>query len=326
MGRKREPLEPLDVHLIQQAFAVTEGGQIVRSSTGEIATFIGPGKKLLVRVYIDGKIRRVLATRIAWALASGEWPDGVVRCRNGVDDDLRAENLLVTKRGPRPFTMSIGGRASALVHRSEADRAMLAALAEHEGSLTVPQLSESVGQSAPCCCHRLAKLEKRGLVCGPHCDARRRWNLTPAGQALAAAALPVLDDTDRDILTIIVRQPAKLMALARQIGCCALTAKRRLGLMIERGLVKVANATFSITDAGISALGDGAPKRPELWVRPETVSAALSRDVHERQHHHAHDDRSAAQRSEQVTGARTRAGPSHRFGKLRDDEFDRMTG
>jgi hypothetical protein len=65
-----------------------------------------------------------------------------------------------------------------------------AALAEQQGALTVPQLSQSVGQSAPCCCVRLAKLEARGLVCGPRCDARKRWDLTPAGKALAAASAP----------------------------------------------------------------------------------------------------------------------------------------
>ena len=79
---------------------------------------------------------RFAAARIAWCLAAGEWPSGVVRARNGVDDDLSFDNLIATMRGPRPFTMGAGGKASSLERRSAADRAMLAALAEHQGSLT----------------------------------------------------------------------------------------------------------------------------------------------------------------------------------------------
>ena len=186
MGRPRLT-QPLDIRVVKDAFAVTPEGAIVRSSTGEAATFRGPAGKLMVRVYHDGKISRIAAARIAWCLAAGEWPSGVVRARNGVDDDLSFDNLIATMRGPRPFTMGAGGKASSLERRSAADRAMLAALAEHQGSLTVPQISRLVGSSAPCVCARLGKLSDIGLTCGPKCDARARWDLTPAGKALAAA-------------------------------------------------------------------------------------------------------------------------------------------
>ena len=77
----------------------SNSGQIVRRSTGEPAIFRGPGAQLLVRVYHQGGIRRFAAGRIAWCDACGEWPKGVVKPRNGVDDDLRPENLILVKAG-----------------------------------------------------------------------------------------------------------------------------------------------------------------------------------------------------------------------------------
>ena len=60
----------------------------------------------MARVQFEGRTRRIAASRIAWALATGQWPKGVVRARNGIDDDLRFDNLILTERGPRPFTKS----------------------------------------------------------------------------------------------------------------------------------------------------------------------------------------------------------------------------
>ena len=112
----RQPLPPVD--LIQQAFALRQDGTLIRREchvaalAHEPATFIGPGGRLLARVYHQGRIRRIAASRVAWALATGEWPRGIVRPRNGVDDDLRESNLILTKAGPRPFDWGKGGRAT----------------------------------------------------------------------------------------------------------------------------------------------------------------------------------------------------------------------
>ena len=73
MGRSRQTLPPLDVEIVREAFALRQDGQIVRRGCrvaaldGEPATFTGPGGKLLVRVYVNGKIRRTAAGRVAWA-------------------------------------------------------------------------------------------------------------------------------------------------------------------------------------------------------------------------------------------------------------------
>ena len=76
----------------------------------------------MVRLTVNGKIRRIAATRIAWVLAAGQRPRGVVRARNGIDDDLRFDNLILTERGPRPFTKSAGGKASSLERRAKRPR------------------------------------------------------------------------------------------------------------------------------------------------------------------------------------------------------------
>jgi hypothetical protein len=166
MGRKQQTQPPIPATTIREAFHVRQDGQIVRRSTGEIATFSGPGAQLLVRVYHQGCIRRFAAGRIAWVLATGEWPKGVVRCRNGVDDDLRPENLIVVKAGAHPFDQARGGKASSLVRRAKTTTTLINALAGHPGA-TVPQLSRLVGSSAPCVCTRLGKLSDMGLTCGP---------------------------------------------------------------------------------------------------------------------------------------------------------------
>ena len=204
MGRGVNTQPPIDAAFIREAFHVRQDGRIVRRSTGEIATFSGPGAQLLVRVYHQGGIRRFAAGRIAWAIAVGEWPKGVVKARNGVDDDLRPENLIVVKAGARPFDQGKGGMASSLERRAKTATTLINALADHPGA-TVPQLSRLVGSSAPCVCTRLGKLADMGLTCGPKCDARARWDLTAQGRALAAAALPLIDDLDKNILMACAR-------------------------------------------------------------------------------------------------------------------------
>jgi hypothetical protein len=160
-----------------------------------------------------------------------------------------------------------------------------------------------------------------GLTCGPKCDARARWDLTPAGQALAAAAKPVvIDGTDRDVLTVIARSPAGIVAIARQTGSCNLTARRRIDRLVERGLAQTQDDRFAISDQGLAALGDILP-RPAPWLRVEQISAASARDVRERS---PIDDRTHWERSRHGSKAaaqaavtmRLRRRQSHAFGDL----------
>jgi hypothetical protein len=60
MGRRNQTLPALDPEIIREAFPIRDGA-IVRKSTGEPACFRGPHNRLLVRVYRDGKIRRIIA-------------------------------------------------------------------------------------------------------------------------------------------------------------------------------------------------------------------------------------------------------------------------
>jgi hypothetical protein len=184
---------------------------------------------LLARVYHQGRIRRIAAGRIAWALAVGQWPKGVVRARNGDDDDLRPSNLIEVRHGRDPFGAisgkhSKGGKASSLDHRAKMTTTLINALAEHPGS-TVPVLSKLIGSSASCCCTRLGKLADAGLTCGPKCDARARWDLTPAGRELALSANPVvlLDDLDRQVLTALALAPKRQLQLVREVEVCSQT-------------------------------------------------------------------------------------------------------
>ena len=304
MGRPHITQPPVPVDFIQQAFAVRQDGTLVRREchvaalAHEPAAFALNGR-LMVRVYVNGKIRRIAASRTAWALATGNWPKGVVRHRNGDDRDCRQENLLLTRHGRDPFGAisnkhSKGGRASSLAERWARTTTLIRTLADHPGA-TVPQISRLVGSSASCTCTRLGKLSDMGLTCGPKCDARARWDLTPAGKALAASAIPPLDNLDRDILMIIVRSPAKLMALAHRIEVCRLTMRRRIDRLVEQKLMFPHEGRYAITDAGIAALGPDAPQR-QPWVNLERVRASTARDVVAR-HGQEPDDRTRAFRS-----------------------------
>jgi hypothetical protein len=277
MGRKRETEPPVPVEVIRECFAVGDDGAIIRRSTGEVATFSGPGARLLVRVYHQGSTRRFAAGRVAWAIAVGEWPNGVVRCRNGVDDDLRESNLILAKAGPRPFDQARGGKRSSLPERQASDAALIRTLADHPG-LTVPMISRLVGSSGPCTCVRLSRLADAGFCIGPKCDARARWELSQKGRQLAQASNPVfLDDLDRTILSALALTPLRQLALSRRLETCSLTTKRRTGLLISHGLVRQGAAKrFEITDQGRAALG---PDAPRPWVRHEAVAASLAKDV-----------------------------------------------
>ena len=299
MGRRRGPVAPLDPTYVQACFEVRDDGVLCwrerprehfgarpddcsrfnNQREGSEAGFAGPGGKPLVRFVVNGRTRRVALLRVAWICATGEVPRGAVRPRDGNEWNAAFDNLIVTKSGARPFDQAKGGRASSLERRASRVTTLISALADHPGA-TVPMLSKLVGSSVSCTCTRLGKLSDMGLTCGPKCDARARWALTPAGRALAAAASPmVIDDLDRSILTIIAQSPMRLMALAGRIGTCPLTARRRVVGLIERELATQHDSKFTATAAGLEALGGALP---EPWLKREQVAASLSRGVIER--------------------------------------------
>ena len=314
MGRRKQSQPSLEPEFIQRSFRVRQDGQIIRASTGDLATFTGPSGALLIRCYHQGQVRRFTATRVAWALSTGEWPNGVVHVRDGDERNLRASNLVLTKRGPRPFVQSAGGKGSSLERRTQADAALLSALAEHQGALTVPQLSISVGRSAPCCCVRLAKLERNGLVCGPHCNARKHWNLTEAGKAVASSSAPLIpDDTDKRILGALALASMRLVRLAAEVGCCNFTIRRRINTLIERGAVEIDESRrFQISAKGRDFLGDDIPPR---WLDPRRISAAAAKDVAERHGRERIDDRTNAMKSQHASRARQKASATGRFNR-----------
>ena len=193
MGRLRTTEPPVPAEIIKQTFTIRQDGAITRRDchvdalTGEPATFRGPHNRLLVRVYHEGKVRRLLATRVAWAMATGSWPDGPVLPRNGIDDDLRAENLIKVEHGKDPFGAlsdkhSKGGKGSALHERQARNLMLLRTMAENP-DVTLPQLSRLTGSSESCTCVRLEKLAAQGLTCSPRCQAHVRWQLSPGRTA-----------------------------------------------------------------------------------------------------------------------------------------------
>jgi hypothetical protein len=92
--------------------------------------------------------------------------------------------------------------------------------------------------------------------------------------------------------------------LSRRIECCPMTIKRRARALGQKGLIYAdPRRFFSISPAGLAALGPDAPQR-QPWVRVEMISAANARDVVER--HCGLDDRSAAERRRHAGEARLR--------------------
>ena len=230
MGRPQTSQPPLPIEFIQQCFDVRDRQLIWRERphehfphrlddasrfnnqrAGGPAGFAGPDGKPMVRIQYGGKTRRVALLRVAWIVATGELPHGVVRPRDGDEWNASEGNLIVVKCGGNSFAIG----KSSLKHRAEIDSALIKTLAGHLGS-TLPQLSRLTGSSASCCCTRLGKLADMGLTCGPKCDARVRWDLTPAGQALAAAALPPIDDRDRQVLAALSVTGMGVTKLARR--------------------------------------------------------------------------------------------------------------
>ena len=221
---------PLDIQVVQQAFALRQDGVLLRrrchidALSGEPATFIGPGGRVMCRVYHAGKIRRLVAGRVAWAIHANEWPRGPVKPRNGDASDLRPQNLLLTKHGAHQPNAA-AGRASSLDRRAETNAALLQALAER-GNPTLAELSEAVGLSEGRVSARLGRLAERGLTASPMCIPGRAWALTEEGRKRAEAGpRGPLDDTDRAILRIVAQSPVRHMRLAREVEVCPATVR-----------------------------------------------------------------------------------------------------
>ena len=346
MGRPQLSQPPLPVEYVRECFDVRDGVLIWRERpgshfphrvddasrfnnqrAGEPAGFAGPDGKPMVRLQYQGVTRRIALLRVAWIAATGELPTGAVRARDGNEWNASAENLILTKRSANPFAI---GTAS-LKRRGEVDSKLIKTLAEHPGS-TLPQLSRLVGSSAPCVCTRLGKLSDMGLTCGPKCDARARWDLTERGRELAAAANPVvIDDLDRQVLAVLAQVAMGPVRLARRVGTCPMTAKRRAHLLAKRGLVHLDPRKFyAISDAGRQAIGTTNPPRPAPWLNPAAISAASAKDVRQRLTH-PNDDRSAEFRS-RVASMGAQAGVASArlrrtgIGQSATREFDRMAG
>jgi hypothetical protein len=118
----------------------------------------------------------------------------------------------------------------------------------------------------------------------------------------------LLDDLDRRVLAALALTSMGTVKLARRVEVCPMTIRRRVRLLVERGLVFAdPRKFFSITDAGLAALGPEAPQRPEPWVKVEAVSAARAKDVAERQGRQSVDDRTSWARSQQGSRARLKA-------------------
>ena len=284
MGRGVQLEPPVPVEFIQKSFCVRDGCLVHRQSkrtdiVGEPAGFAVNGRPV-VRVQHMGKTRRIGLLRAAWAISTGAYPAGEVVPRDGDHWNASPANLtLVPHCSHKP--QAAAGRASSLVRRQEADRALLAALAAHGGA-SIAQLSRITLTSESRVSTKLGKLAVQGLATSPQCVPGRSWMLTDQGRAVAMEERPLLDDADRQILAVLHCSPMGHVRLSRRIGVCLLTAKRRASFLAERGLVIADIRKFySITSQGIEALG---PKSqpPSRWIRVEAISAAAAKDVAER--------------------------------------------
>ena len=284
MGRgvQTEPLVP--VGFIRQSFSIRQDGALVHRQSkrtdilGEPAGFEVNGRPV-VRVRHNGKTRRIGLLRAAWAISAGAYPAGAVVPRDGNPWNASPRNLeVVPACSHKP--QSGAGRASSLVRRQEADAKLIEALAGPDASLAA--LSRQVGLSEGRVSTKLTRLAAKGLAISPMCVPGRSWALTAAGRGIAAAAVPVLiDDLERRILGALAATSMGIMKLSRRAGTCPLTIRRRLGLLIGRGLVFADPRRFySLTPAARGALGDAS--LPPRWVRVEAVSAASAPDVQRR--------------------------------------------
>ena len=279
MGRSAAP-PPLDLDIVRQTIAVRQDGALIRRQSrmsafsGEPAVF-----QNMVCIRHDGVTRRLAAPRVAYAIQTEAWPPrgGQVRLKSG-DSDYRLDNLEAVKAcSHRPHAK--GGRATSLVTRQAADRALLEAMLSHLGA-AVEQLGRLTGRSEARTCTHLGKLANLALVESPQCCPGRAWALTAKRKAAAIGVSPLLDDLDRDILAVLRSAAMGPVRLGRRVGCCELTVRRRAKALAAKGLVIVDPRKFyAVTPSGLAAIGEAAPAR---WVDTARISAAAARDVQNR--------------------------------------------
>jgi DNA-binding transcriptional ArsR family regulator len=266
------------------------------------------GDKPMVRLQVGGKTRRIALARAAWIVHHGEYPNGSVQPCDGDHWNASPANLtLVPSCSHRP--QSAAGKASSLIRRQEADRALLAALAAHSGAC-IAQLARITSTSESRVSTHLGKLAVQGLATSPMCVPGRAWMLTDQGR-LAAAGRPLIDDLDRQVPAVLRVAPMGHVRLSRRIGVCLLTARRRANLLAERGLVfPDVRKFYSITPEGIEALG---PKSqpPPRWVNVAAISAAAAKDIAERTRldDRTQEERSRPGRMARVAAKRNRSTP-----------------
>lgn len=282
MGRGRQREDPVPPQFLRECFAVggNSGHLLWRRRpkdhfpqraedhaswnakfAGKPAGFVLNGQ-MIVRVQWRGKTRQMLTTRVAWIVATGSYPKGMIEARNGDETDLRPSNLIETQPGRNKF----GGISR--LRRDAADAAVLTAMRDHPGA-TLAQISRLVGSKASCTCVRLARLQAAGLTCGPACVARQRWSLAQD------AARPSLDSLDRLVLVVLARGVTRAAPIARRLDIAELTAARRLKELQQRGFAqRDQDGGWRATGEGLAALGDD---RPTPWVAP--LYAAGAHDV-----------------------------------------------
>jgi hypothetical protein len=192
--------------------------------------------------------------------------------------------------------------------------ALLEALAASPDT-SLRQLTRLTASSEARISTHLGRLAAQGIAQSPQCCPNRSWVLTAQGRKLALSANPmVLDDTDKRLLAALVHAPMRQLVLSRRVGVCSLTVRRRAELLIGRGLLRRdAAKRFSVTDAGLAALGPDIPRRPAPWVRPEAAAASLSRHVQARHGEAPTDDRTRAMRSQDATLAAAKAAATMRL-------------
>jgi hypothetical protein len=107
---------------------------------------------------------------------------------------------------------------------------LLAAMVEHQGA-SLAELSRLAGIGEARTSTRLTKLAERGLAESPQCCPGRSWALTDQGRAVALSERPLIDDLDKQILRVVAQSPGgalRLLALARRVQVCPMTACRRV--------------------------------------------------------------------------------------------------
>ena len=301
MGRQAQTEPPIGVDFLVASFELRQDGTMVRSASArgdlahEPAIYDNGDGVSRVRFTFKGKRRTMNAARVASILHEGVHPKGQVETI-AAPNDFRLSNLRCVPR-LRHKPNAEASRQSALVARRDADLRLLTALASREHP-SVAELARDVGLSKGPVSKRLSGLEARELAEGPRCCPARSWLITAKGRELVAAGRAPLDHLDMAILATLAATPMVGARLASRCAVSEPTAQRRARLLVQRGLVvSDPRRFFSITQAGREALGDIVPRR-EPWLRPEAVSAALSRDVVERR---PVDDRTREQRSQHAS-------------------------